>query len=176
MGPDGGRPGLPLRTPRRATPGALRPPAAMGQAGPALIVAMTTPVTPCGDIPRPTVLDPWAPTDHPAATSGDVGGPDEIPVAAEPAGDTAEGPAPGLGDPPTAAQAGRGGPPLVHLHHLDARHLRLVLQCPDQMGAPPVAKPQVLAPAHVAVADPLGVPDPKRPHPMVNSPGDDRLS
>src|SRR5438132_2625021 len=50
------------------------------------------------------------------------------------------------------------------------------VQCPDQMGAPPVAKPQVLAPAHVAVADPLGVPDPKRPHPMVNSPGDDRLS
>src|SRR2546421_5305603 len=97
MGPDGGRPGLPLRTPRRATPGALRPPAAMGRAGPALVVAMTTPVTPCGDIPRPTVLDPWAPTDHPAATSGDVGGPDEIPVAAEPAGDTAEGPAPGLG-------------------------------------------------------------------------------
>src|SRR5690349_14074404 len=42
---------LPLRTLRRATPGALRPPAAMGQAGPALIVAMTTPVTPCGDVP-----------------------------------------------------------------------------------------------------------------------------
>src|SRR5437773_1774320 len=147
MGPDGGRMTLPLRTPRRATPGALRPPAAMGQAGPALVVAMTTPVTPCGDIPHPTVLDPWAPTDHPAARSGDVGGPDEIPVAAEPAGGTAEGPPPGLGDPAAAAQAGRGGPPLVHLHHLHARHLRLVLQGADQMGPPPVAKPQVLAPA-----------------------------
>src|SRR5207302_3841134 len=168
MGPDGGRPGLPLRTPRRATPGALRPPAAMGQAGPALIVAVTSPVTPCGDIPRPTVLDPWAPTDHPAATSGDVGGPDEIPVAAEPAGDTAEGPAPGLGDPPTAAQAGRGGPPLVHLVHLDARHGRLVLQGCDQMGAPPPAKAQVLAPARVPVADPLGVPDPEHAHSVVD--------
>src|SRR5438270_13641091 len=62
----------------------------MGQAGPALIVAMTTPVTPCGDIPDPTVLDPWTPTDHPAATSGDVGGTDEIPVAAEPAEPTAK--------------------------------------------------------------------------------------
>ena len=69
---------LPLRILRRATPGALRPPAAMGQAGPALVMAMTTPVTPCGDIPHPEVLDPWAPTDHPAAGSGDVGGPDEI--------------------------------------------------------------------------------------------------
>src|SRR6266436_274523 len=57
----------------------------MGQAGPALIVAMPTPVTPCGDIPHPTVLDPWVPTDHPAAGGGDVGGTDEIPVAAEPA-------------------------------------------------------------------------------------------
>src|SRR5947209_9078953 len=168
MGPDGGRPGLPLRTPRRATPGALRPPAAMGQAGPALIVAMTTPVTPCGDIPRPTVLDPWTPTDHPAATSGDVGGTDEIPVAAEPAEPTAEGPPPGLGDPPAAGQAGRGGPPLVDLDHLDARHGRLVLQGSDQMGAPPVAKPQVLAPAHVPVADPLGVPDPEGAHPVVH--------
>src|SRR5437870_12441566 len=114
MSPADGRLTLPLRTPRRATPGALRPPAAMGQA--------------CGDVPHPTVLDPWAPTDHPAAASGDVGSPDEIPVAAEPAGGTAEGPPPGLGDPAAAAQAGRGGPPLVHLHHLHARHLRLVLQ------------------------------------------------
>src|SRR5438309_960897 len=96
MGAADGRMTLPLRTPRRATPGALRPPAAMGQAGPALIVAMATRGTPCGDSPHPTVLDPWVPTDHPAAGSGDVGGPDEIPVAAEPAGRTAEGPPPGL--------------------------------------------------------------------------------
>src|SRR6266481_111881 len=175
MGPADERMTLPLRTPRRATPGAVRPPAAMGQAGPALIVAMTTPVTPCGDIPHPTVLDPWAPTDHPAARGGDVGGPDEIPVAAEPAGRTAKDPPPRLGDPPPAAQAGRGGPPLVDLHHLDARHGRLVLQGSDQMGAPPPAKPQVLAPAHVPLADPLGVPDPERPHPVVDRPGDDRL-
>src|SRR5712691_6712423 len=98
MGPDGGRTSLPLRTPRRATPGAFRPPAAMGQAGPALVVAMTAPVTPCGDLPHPTVLDPWAVTDHPAARGGDVGGPDEIPVAAEAAGRTAKDPPPRLGD------------------------------------------------------------------------------
>src|SRR5713226_7119087 len=175
MGTDGGRMSLPLPTPRRATPGALRPPAAMGQAGPALVVAMTAPVTPCGDIPHPTALDPWAPTDLSAAGSGDVGGPDEIPVAAEAAGRTAEDPPPGLGDPPTAGQAGRGGPPLVDLHHLDARHGRLVLQGSDQMGAPPVAKAQVLAPAHVALADPLGVPDDKGPHPVVDRPGDHGL-
>src|SRR5712692_5811070 len=70
-----------------------------------------------GDIPHPTVLNPWAPTDHPAARSGDVGGPHEIPVAAEAAGRTAEDPPPGLGDPPAAEQAGRGGPPLVDLDH-----------------------------------------------------------
>src|SRR5207302_6819470 len=175
MGTDGGRSSLPLRTPRRATPGALRPPAAMGQAGPALVVAMATPVTPCGDIPRPTVLDPWAPTDHPAARGGDVRGPDEIPVAAEPAGRTAKDPPPRLGDPLPAGQAGRGGPPLVHLDHLDARHGRLVLQGSDQMGAPPVAEAQVLAPAGVTVADPLGVPDPERAHTVVDRPGDDRL-
>src|ERR1700757_1116472 len=98
MGPDSGRTTLPLRTPRRATPGAFRPPAAMGQAGPALVVAMTAPVTPCGDIPHPTVLDPWAPTDHPAARGGDVGGTDEIPVTAETAGRTAKAPPPRLGD------------------------------------------------------------------------------
>src|SRR5438105_14410206 len=140
-----GRTSLPLRTLRRATPGAFRRPAAMGQAGPALVIAMATPVTPCGDIPHPTVLDLWAPTDHPAARSGDVGGPDEIPVAAETAERTAKDPPPRLGDPLPAGQAGRGGPPLVDLHHLDARHLRLVLQGCDQMGAPPPAKPQVLA-------------------------------
>src|SRR5437763_9071824 len=124
---------LPLRTLRRATPGALRSPAAMGQAGPALVVAMATPVTPCGDSPHPAVLDPWAPTDHPAAGGGDVGGPDEIPVAAEPAGRTAEDPPPRPGDPPAATQAGRGCRSLVHLHHGHARHLRLVLEGPDQM-------------------------------------------
>src|SRR5437660_11541787 len=130
MGTDGGRSSLPLRTPRRATPGALRPPAAMGQAGPALVVAMATPVTPCGDSPHPAVLDPWAPTDHPAAGGGDVGGPDEIPVAAEPAGRTAKDPPPRPGDPPPATQAGRGAPPLVDLHHRHPRHLRLVLEGP----------------------------------------------
>src|SRR5260370_33244791 len=117
MGPDGGMTMLPPRTLRRATPGALRPPAAMGQAGPALVVAMTTPVTPCGDLPHPTVLDLWGATDHPAARGGDVGGPDEIPVAAEPAGRTAKDPPPGLGNPLPAAQPGPVGPPLAHLHH-----------------------------------------------------------
>src|SRR5207237_4325295 len=92
IGPADGKMTLPLRTLRQATPGALRPPTAMGQAGPALVVAMAPPVTPCGDIPHPTVLDPWAPTDHPAARSGDVGGTDEIPVATESAERTAEGP------------------------------------------------------------------------------------
>src|SRR2546423_10673837 len=101
MGPDGGMITLPLRAHRRATPGALGPPAAMGQAGPALVVAMTAPVTPCGDTPHPTVLDPWAPTDHPAG-GGDVGGPDDVAVAAESAERTTEAPPPGLGDPPTA--------------------------------------------------------------------------
>src|SRR5437899_5972497 len=121
MGSADGKMTLPLRTLRQATPGALRPPTAMGQAGPALVVAMATPVTPCGDIPHPTVLDPWIATDHPAARSGDVGGTDNVAVAAEPAGRTAEDPPPGLGDPLPATQAGRGGSPLVHLHDRDAR-------------------------------------------------------
>src|SRR5438309_5611995 len=175
MGPDGGMMTLPLRALRRATPGALRPPPAMGQAGPALVVAMAAPVTPCGDSPHPAVLDPWAPTDHPAAGGGDVGGTDEVPVAAEPAERTAKDPPPRPGDPPAAAQAGRGGPPLVHLHHNDDRHLRLVLEGPDQMGASPVAKPQVLAPAGVPVADPPGVAHDKGAHPAVDRPGDHRL-
>src|SRR5207244_878498 len=51
--------GLPCRTLRRATPGALRPPAVMGQAGPALIVAMTLPRR--GEQRHPMVLHPWAP-------------------------------------------------------------------------------------------------------------------
>src|SRR5438552_4614589 len=118
MGPDDGRTSLPLRTRRRATPGAGRPPAAMGQAGPALVVTMATPVTPCGDSPHPTVLDPWVPTDHPAAGGGDVGGPDDVAVAAETAERTGKAPPPGLGDPPPAQQAGRGGPPLVDLDDL----------------------------------------------------------
>ena len=57
----------------------------MGQAGPALVMAMTSPVTPCRSIPHPTVLDPWVATDHPAAFGGDVGGTDDVAVAAEPA-------------------------------------------------------------------------------------------
>src|SRR3984893_13063185 len=164
---------LPLRTLRRATPGAGWPPAAMGKAGPALVMAMAPPVTPCGDSPHPTVLDPWVATDHPAAGSGDVGGTDEVPVSAEGAERTAEGPPPGLGDPAPADRAGRGGPPLVHLDHLDARHLRLVLEGADEMGAPPVAQPKVLAPAGVPVADALGVAYPKGPHLMLDRPGDD---
>src|SRR2546429_7317261 len=142
----------------------------MGQAGPALVVTMATPVTPCGDSPHPTVLDPWVPTDHPAAGGGDVGGPDEVAVAAETAERTGKAPPPGLGDPPPAQQAGGGGPPLVDLDDLDARHLCLVLERPDEMGAAPVAKAQVLALAHVAVADALRVPDPKRPHPVLDRP------
>src|SRR6267378_4841765 len=114
---------LPLRTLRRATPGAGWPPAAMGQAGPALVVTMASPVTPCGDSPHPTVLDPWVPTDHPAAGGGDVGGTDDVAVAAETAERTAEGPPPGLGDPLATERAGGGGPPLVDLDDRDARHL-----------------------------------------------------
>src|SRR5882724_1231432 len=170
-----GRTSLPLRTLRRATPGAFRRPAAMGQAGPALVIAMASPVTPCGDIPHPTVLDPWAPTDHPVARSGDVGGTDDVPVAAESAERTAEGPPPGLGDPPPAERAGRGGPPLVHLDHPDTRQLGLVLQSPDEMRAPPGAQPEVLDLASVPVADPLGVSHPQGPHPVVDRPGHDCL-
>src|SRR5439155_22672601 len=84
-------------------------------------------------------------------------------------------PPPRPGDPPPATQAGRGALPLVDLHHNDARHLRLVLESPDQMGAPPVAKPQVLASAGVVVADPPGVADDKGAHPVVDRPGDHRL-
>src|SRR5437868_5459103 len=140
----------------------------MGQAGPALVVTMASPVTPCGDSPRPTVLDPWVPTDHPAAGGGDVGGPDDVAVAAETAERTGKGPPPRLGDPLAAQQAGGRSPPLVDLHHTNARQLGLVLQRPDEMGAPPVAKPQVLAPSHVAVADALGVADPEGPHPVLD--------
>src|ERR1700730_11372021 len=137
---------LPLRTLRRATPGAGWAPAALGRAA-------ATPVTPGGGCPHPTVLDPWVgPTDHPAARSGDVGGPDDVAVAAETAGRAAEGPPSGLGDLPPAQQAGRGGPPLVDLDDRDARHLGLVLQSPDEMGAAPVAQPKVLPPAGIPPA------------------------
>src|SRR5438445_627944 len=146
----------------------------MGQAGPALVVAMAPPVTPCGGNPHPTVLDPWAPTDHPAAFGGDVGGTDDVAVAAESAERTPEGPPPGLGDPLPAERAGRGGPPLVHLDHPDARQLGLVLQGSDEMGAPPGAQPEVLPRAGVAVADPLGVSHPQGPHPVADRPGDHR--
>src|SRR5207302_699636 len=101
MGPADGRSSLPLRTLRRATPGALRPPAAMGQAG-------------------------------------------------------------------------RGGPPLVHFDHPDARQLGLVLQSPDEMGAPPGAQPEVLDLANVPVTDPLGVSHSQGPHPVADRPGDHR--
>ena len=163
MGPDDGRLSLPLRSRRRATPGAGWPPAAMGQAGPALVVTMASPVTPCGDSPHPTVLDPWVPTDHPAARGGDVGGPDDVTVAAETAERTAKAPPPRLGDPLATERAGRGGPPLVDLNHMNARQLGLVVQRPDEMGAPPVAKAQVLAPAGVLPADALGSPTRKVP-------------
>src|SRR5207253_7392935 len=57
----------------------------------------------------------------------------------------------------------------------DARHLRLVLEGSDQMRTPPVAKAQVLAPAGVPLADPLGVAHPKGAHLVVDRPGHDRL-
>src|SRR2546427_4099956 len=117
MGPADGRSSLPLRTLRRATPGTLRPPAAMGQAGPALVITMTSPVTPCGGSPHPTVLDPWVrPTDSPAASGGDVGGTDEVAVAAESAVRTGKSPPSGLWDLALTARTGRGAAPLVHLH------------------------------------------------------------
>src|SRR5437870_9894756 len=97
---------LPLRTLRRATPGVLRPPAAMGQAGPALIVAMATPVTPCGGSPHPTVLDPWVTTDLSAALRDDVRGTDEVAVPLESTTRAGEAPAPRLGDPLAAERAG----------------------------------------------------------------------
>src|SRR2546423_13933858 len=43
------------------------------------------------------------------------------------------------------------------------------------MGAPPGAKAQVMATAHVAVADALGVPDAKGAHPVLDRPGDHGL-
>src|SRR2546425_10350891 len=174
MGPADGKMTLPLRTLRRATPGALGPPAAMGQAGPALIVAMASPVTPCGGSPHPTVLDPWVATDPPAASGGDVGGTDDVAVAAESAERTAEGPPPGLGDLLPAERTGRGGPPLVHLDHPDARQLGLVLQSCDEMRAAPGAQPEVLPRAGVARADALGVAEHERPHPVADRPADHR--
>src|SRR5256884_3818027 len=170
-----GRTSLPRRTLRRATPGAFRRPAAMGQAGPALVIAMPSPVTPCGGSPHPTVLDPWVRTDHPAALSGDVCGTDQIPVPSEPALRAAEATSPRLGDPPPAGRAGRGGPPLVHLDHDDARQLGLVLQGSDEMRAPPVAQPQVLAPAHVPLADALGVAHAQGADLVADGPGDHGL-
>src|SRR5260370_24893116 len=138
MGPEGGRSSPTLRTLRRATPG-LATPAAMGQAGPALVMTMALPVTPCGGSPHPTVLDLWVrPTGHcPAACGGDVSGTDEGAVAAKSIVRTAEGPAPALGDPAPAAGTGRRAPPLLHLHQRDAPQLGLVLQRPADMASPP---------------------------------------
>src|SRR5439155_8617469 len=156
-GPVHGRTSPPLRALRRATPGAQRLPAAMGQAGPALIVTMPSPVTPCGGSPHPTVLDPRDPADLSAANCGDVCGSDEVPVPPESTVRAGDAPAPRLGDPPPAEQTRRGGPPLVHLDHPDARQGRLVFQGADQMGTPPVAQPEVLSPAYAPVADALWV-------------------
>jgi hypothetical protein len=147
----------------------------MGQAGPTGIMAMPSPVTPCGGCPHPTVLDPWVPTDHPAALSGDVGGTHEVAVPSEPAVPTAEASSPRLGDPLPAQRARRGGPPLVHLDHPDAGQGRLVLQGPDEMRAPPVAQPKVLPLAGVPVADSLGVAHPKGAHLVTDRPGDHGL-
>jgi len=58
-----------------------------------------------------------------------------------------------------ALRAGGGRPPLVHEHDLDPRKLGLVRQAPQQVGAPPVAERQVLAPAAVPGGDALGISD-----------------
>src|SRR5467141_3961484 len=147
----------------------------MGQAEPAGIVAMPSPVTPRRDKPHPTVLDPWVPTDHPAALSGDVCGTDEIPMPSVSKVRAAERPPLRLGDPPPAQRTRRRGPSLVHLDDPDARRVRLVLQGPDEMRAPPVAQPQVLAPAGIPVADALGVAHPKGPDLVADRPGDHGL-
>src|SRR5207253_442198 len=103
--------------------------------------------------------DPWVATDHPAASGGDVGGTDDVAVAAEPAERTAEGSPPGLGDLLPAERTGRGGPPLVHLDHPDARQLGLVLQSCDEMRAAPGA-------GGIRPADPAPTPaGPRLPEP-----------
>src|SRR5205085_9482819 len=138
--------------PLRATPGSPR--AARCRAGPAHVEEVTAPVTPCRCSPGPTVRDACGCTRGSAAPGGDVPGTDEVAVA-----------------PMPALRAGGGRPPLVHEHNLDARQLRLVRQAGKEVGAPPVAKRQVLAPAAVSGGDALGIADDDGAHPALHQPG-----
>src|SRR5713226_8677166 len=108
--------------------------------------------------PGPTVRDACGCTRGSAAPGGDVPGTDEVSVAPVPAVRAGEPASPRPGDGPVALRAGRGRPPLVHEHDPDPGQLRLVRKAPQQVGAPPVAQRQVLAPAAVSCRDAPGVP------------------
>src|SRR3989440_9917074 len=155
--------------PLRATPGSPR--AARCRAGPAHVEEVTAPVTPCRCSPGPTVRDACWGTRGPAASGGDVPGTDEVAVAPMPAVRAGEPPSPRPGDASVALRAGGRRPPLVHEHDLDARQLRLVRQAPQQVGAPPVAKRQVLTVPAIPGGDALGVAHDHGSHLVAHQPG-----
>src|SRR3989440_3570283 len=154
--------------PLRATPGSPR--AARCRAGPAHVEEVTAPVTPCRCSPGPTVRDACWGTRGPAASGGDVPGTDEVAVAPMPAVRAGEPPSPRPGDASVALRAGGRRPPLVHQHDLDPRQLRLVRQASQQVGAPPVAKRQVLTVPAVPGGDALGISDDDGAHPVLHQP------
>src|SRR5207302_10977947 len=154
--------------PLRATPGS--PWAARCRAGPAHVEEVTAPVTPCRRFSGPTVRDACGCTRGSAAPGGDVPGTDQIPVSRVPAVRAAKTASLRLGDTLVALRACRRRPPLVHEHDLDARKLRLVRQAPQQVGAPPVAKRQVLMVPAIPGGDALGVADDHGAHFVVHQP------
>jgi hypothetical protein len=89
-------------------------------------------------------------------------------LAAEPA-------AVGLGDPPSARRAGRGGAPLVHQPHDDPGLLGLVAQRLHKVGAAPLPQPPVLHPARILLGNAVGVAHDEGPDLMLDGEGDDLL-
>ena len=65
----------------------------------------------------------------------------------------------GFRNPLVAVGAGRRRRPLIDQHHLDARLFGLVTQRPRQVGAAPLAQPQVMRCTRVVLRDAFGVAD-----------------
>jgi hypothetical protein len=127
-----------------------------------LIMQVAASVTTYRQDAGPTVLDKHGQAcacGSATGLGGDVGGTDQIPVPTELAGRTGELATCGLGNPPTACGAGRGGAPFVHQPHHDAGLLCLVQEGPEQVGAAPLPQPPVLHPTRVLLGDALGIPD-----------------
>ena len=135
-----------------------------------LVPAVTTPVTPYRHEACSTVLDPPGWAGHSTAFGGDVAGTHDIAVPSLPTTWTAEDTSCGFGDALVAVGTRRRRATLIDQHHLDARLFGLVTQRPHQMGAAPLAQPQVMRRTRIQVRDALGVADHQRAGPAIDRP------